>query len=116
MDLTIYNRIAELNSTIAALDKAKTDAINERESYYWRISLCNSSDSFYEFRKENPEHPLLQYCHVQHPAQSGRLSDVIVKILRCDISKEDFISFSRKIVNPRVGDDDFNHFEFLNRK
>lgn len=111
MDLKIYNHINELNATIVAADKAKTDAITERESYYWKISLCNSSDSFATFKKENPQHPLLQYCHVQRPIHSGYLSDVLVRILRCDISKEDFLAFARQAVNPNVGEDDFQHFE-----
>lgn len=112
MDLTIYNRIDELNSTIRDAENAKANAIAERESYYYRISLCNSSDSFTEFKTENPNHPLLQYSHVQRPAQSGWLSDVLVRILRCDISKEDFLSFARLVVNPNVGEDDFQHFEY----
>ena len=112
MDLKIYNRINELNAAIAVADKAKADAITERESYYWKISLCNSSDSFATFKEENPQHPLLQYCHVQRPEHSGYLSDVLVRILRCDISKEDFLSFARLIVSPSVGETDFQHFEY----
>jgi hypothetical protein len=117
MDLKIYNRIDELNATIAAAEKAKAEAIQERESYYWKISLCNSSDSFNDFKEANPNHPLLQYCHVQRPEHYGCLSDVIVRILRCDISKEDFLAFARLVVNPNVGESDFRHFEFnLNRE
>ena len=117
MDLKIYNRITELNASIAALDKAKTEALMERERYYWKISLCNSSDDFNDFRDANPEHPLLQYCHVKSPVQSGWKSDVLVRILRCDISKEDFLAFARLIVSPSVGEDDFKYFEFqLNRE
>ena len=117
MKLKIYNRIKELNDAIAVADKAKTVALMERESYYWKISLCNSSDSFNDFKEENPEHPLLQYCHVKSPLQSGWKSDVLVRILRCDISKEDFLAFARLIVSPHVGEEDFKYFEFqLNRE
>ena len=112
MKTEIHNRINQLNASIEAAEQLKAAAITERESYYWKINLCNSSDSFNEFKEENPNHPLLQYCHVQRPVHSGYLSDVIVRILRCDISREDFLSFSRQIVNPRVGETDFDQFEY----
>jgi len=108
----IYNRVKELNSKLNELEITKENLIKERENYYWRINLCNSSDSFKDFKDENPNHPLLQYCHVQRPINTGYKSNVIVRILQCDISREDFLSFARLIVSPYVGDEDFNHFEF----
>ena len=71
-------------------------------------------EEFGRFRDANPEHPLLQYCLVKSPAQSGWKSDVLVRILRCDISKEDFLAFARLVVNPNVGNEDFKYFEFQN--
>jgi hypothetical protein len=112
MKTEIYNKVEELTKGIQSAETLKRQLLNELGSYYWRISLCNSSDSFYEFKKENPDHPLLEYCHVQRPLNSGWKSDVIIMILRCDISKEDFLAFARLIVSPTVGDDDFNHFEY----
>lgn len=110
MDLKIYNRIDELKASIRAAEDVISAAVKERESYYWKINLCNSSDSFNDFKEENPNHPLLQYCHVQHPENYGCLSDVIIRILKCDINKEDFIKFARLIVNPNVGERDFRAF------
>ena len=109
-------RIASINSEMEELATRGRELHKEKLTYYWRISLCNSSDSFNEFKEKNPNHPLLDNCKVLRPENSGWKSDVIITILKCEITREDFIDFAKLIVSPYVGEEDFRNFEWQNKE
>lgn len=110
----IKSRITAIDSEMEKLAICWRKLREEKLTYYWRISLCNSSDSFKEFKEKNPNHPLLDNCNVLRPENSGWKSDVIISILKCEIEKEKFIDFAKLIVSPCVGEEDFRNFEWQN--
>lgn len=110
----IKSRIEAINSEMEELAIRGRELHTEKLTYYWIISLCNSSDSFNEFKEKNPNHPLLDKCKVLRPENSGWKSDVIIAILKCEISREEFIDFAKLIVSPYVGEEDFRNFEWKN--
>lgn len=106
----IHKKVEHLTRRAEYLKQRYYETSNEIESYYYKISLCNSSDSFRHWKVNNPNHEHLDKFTVKRPIFDGILSDVILRILKCDISREDFISLAKEVVSPLVGNDDFDLF------
>jgi hypothetical protein len=111
----IKDRVSELSKQYDELDRQKNLILKEYNSYFYSINIDYASDLFVKFSKENPEHPLLQYCKEMEPEHSGHLSDVRVKILKHEITKADFIEFVRLIAPNYRGEDSIRRFEFFNK-
>jgi hypothetical protein len=108
----INNRIKELNDRFKELEREKQSILDEHNSYFYQMTIYYASDSFNQFKEENPNHPLLQYCKVLRPEQTGLLSDVTINIRKHDISKEDFIEFAKLISDNYRGEDAIQSFRF----
>ncbi len=106
----IHKTVEHLTRHLEYLKQRYQETSNEIESYYYKISLCNSSDSFKEWKNNNPNHQHVDKFKTLAPISSGCLSDVLLRILKCDITREDFIALAKEVVSPKVGNDDFDYF------
>lgn len=112
----IRERVAEMDSELEDILLKKELLLKEKRSHFWFISLCNSSDSFRDFKEKYPDHHLIKHCKIVTPINSGWKSDVLFSVLKCDIKREEFLEFARMIVSPHVGEEDFINFEWKNKE
>ena len=109
----IHKEVEMLSAQLRYLKERFHQVSDQIEQYYYKISLCNSSDSFNKWKATNPNHEHMDKFKVQRPINSGWLSDVGLRILKCDITREDFIALAKEVVSPSVGNDDFNYFDHI---
>lgn len=115
--MDIDKKLEEIEKEHSKLMNRKDELEEEYNSYFYIINLCNSSDHYKNFIKENPDWKYKDnITFIKNvPYSDSYLENVKLKILKHKISKEDFLKEAKKIVSPYVGDYDFVNFERKNK-
>lgn len=110
-------KIKELENKYYKTKDELAEILEEYNSYFYSIDLCNSSDFYRGFIKANSEWGFKKYVTILRGDNSDHcLKDVRLKVPKYLISKDDFIKEAKKIVSPLVGTEDFYYFEIKNKQ
>ena len=114
--MTEEEKIQELNNKYYTTKNLLSRIVEEYNTYFYTIDLCNSSDFYGCFIEVNSEWEFKQYVTIlKGDSPEYCLKDVRLKLPKYLISKDDFIKEAKKIVSPLVGMNDFENFEIKNK-
>ena len=109
-------KIKELENKYYKTKDELAQILEEYNSYFYSISLCNSSDFYRVFIKENPNWEFAEYASIIRGSSPDYcLKDVRFKVPKYLITKEDFLKEAIKILSPVVGMEDIDDFKRKNK-